>query len=286
MTPAGFDLQSQNGFYKLGFWVDFDATLEYLQLEKYFGECPFEILASGLGTYSIYIKNLSEAFPNEKLVIDNFSKFPRIYTSKTASGVNDQCIQFPSEFVLKVHQLIIGDGWVLPRRVVDKDAYYMGNCWYIAQKSKDPKSHYGSVIISSKGEILGTGFNGPPRQFNDYSFSWSREDGTINKYPKVRHAEQCAIDRAYHRKSELENSVLYVNGHPCIYCSNSIIEAGIKKVIYWHSPNVENKMMNNKLEIESAKENFRLAKVELIPYFQKLSHIESWVEDLRAKGVI
>ena len=42
-----------------------------------------------------------------------------------------------------------------------KDTYYLSIAYVVAQASFDPSSKCGSVIVSTDGRILSTGYNGP-----------------------------------------------------------------------------------------------------------------------------
>lgn len=115
---------------------------------------------------------------------------------------------------------------VSPRETPDADDFYMGMAVWYASKSKDPHTQVGAVIISSDNRPLGFGYNGPPRQINDTSFSWSRPE----KYKYIYHAEENAIDYA---TENLSGSTLYVSAFPCSRCMLKIVRNGIRKVIYF-----------------------------------------------------
>ena len=70
---------------------------------------------------------------------------------------------------------------ISPRNVPERDSKYMALAWIVAGFSKDPNTQCGAIIIDSKNNPLGWGYNGPPRLIDDNSFSWGRPE----KYDKI-----------------------------------------------------------------------------------------------------
>ena len=68
-----------------------------------------------------------------------------------------------------------------------------------------------------------------PKGCSDDEFPWDRE-GTETKYPFVVHSELNAILNACGR--DLRGSRIYVTLFPCNECAKSIIQSGIKEVLY------------------------------------------------------
>ena len=96
----------------------------------------------------------------------------------------------------------------------------------IANKSKDPNTRVGCVILGKDHEVLGTGYNAFPKGVNEPSSRWSRPE----KYKYIYHAEENAIDYA---TENLSGSTLYVSAFPCSRCMLKIVRNGIRKVIYF-----------------------------------------------------
>jgi len=114
-----------------------------------------------------------------------------------------------------------------PRKVPNKDDYYMGMAWWSSRRSKDPRTQCGALIISKHNIPLGTGYNGPPRQIDDNAIDWSAPA----KYPYMKHSEVNAIK---HSNPELlDGATLYINGRPCKDCMLDIVDAGVKRVVYY-----------------------------------------------------
>lgn len=109
------------------------------------------------------------------------------------------------------------------------DEYFMGIAALAAKRSKDPNTQVGACIVSTDDVILSTGYNGMPKGCSDDEFPWGRE-GTETKYPFVVHSELNAILNACGR--DLRGSRIYVTLFPCNECAKSIIQSGIKEVLY------------------------------------------------------
>lgn len=111
------------------------------------------------------------------------------------------------------------------------DEYFMGVSILSGMRSKDPSTQVGACIIDDDKKIVATGYNGAPRGINDKDFPWSREGDFLDtKYAYVCHAELNAILNA--TKESLKNCTIYVALFPCNECAKSIIQSGIKKVVY------------------------------------------------------
>ena len=113
------------------------------------------------------------------------------------------------------------------------DEYFLLIADTVRQKSKDPSSKIGAVIVNKDHSVLSTGFNGFPRGINEtIGARWVRPD----KYKYVAHAESNAIFNACKTGVALEGSTLYLLGMgppaaPCTECAKAIIQSGIKRVV-------------------------------------------------------
>ena len=100
---------------------------------------------------------------------------------------------------------------------------------HIARWSKDPSTKVGCVVVGEDREIRSTGFNGFPRGIED-------NDGRLNdrdkKYPLICHAEENAIMHAARIGVSLKGSTAFVTWPPCSRCARSLIQAGIREVVY------------------------------------------------------
>ena len=100
---------------------------------------------------------------------------------------------------------------------------------HIAQWSKDPSTKVGCVVVGEDREIRSTGFNGFPRGISDDAERLSSRD---TKYPLICHAEENAIMHAARIGVSLKGSTAYVTWPPCSRCARSLIQAGIKEIVY------------------------------------------------------
>ena len=116
-----------------------------------------------------------------------------------------------------------------PRTPISWDEYFMAIAELSAQRSKDPSTQVGSVIVDSMNRIVGIGYNGFPRGCSDSEFPWSKE-GEDNKYLYVVHAEANAILNK--NSSSIEGCKLFTTLFPCNECTKLILQCGIKEVIF------------------------------------------------------
>lgn len=123
-----------------------------------------------------------------------------------------------------------------------------------AQKSKDPSTKVGCVIVGQDNAVLSMGFNGFPRGVKEttnnidiYDESglivgcasgklldrWNRPE----KYSWVEHAERNAIYNAARHGICTLGAKAYLNfePHPCADCTRALIQAGIVEII---GPNI------------------------------------------------
>lgn len=108
------------------------------------------------------------------------------------------------------------------------DTYFMTLCFLIAQRSIDPNTKHGTVVVDEDHNILATGYNSPPRNCVDDIIPLTRPE----KYSVLLHAEEAAIVNAARNGIRLKDSIFYITGEPCIECLRKILSVGAKKVIY------------------------------------------------------
>jgi len=95
----------------------------------------------------------------------------------------------------------------------------------ISLRSHDPDTQHGSIIVDKDNIVVSQGFNGWPRGFNNDQIPMTRPE----KYSGMVHSELNAILCS---KRCLNGTKLYVTGPPCEKCWLSIIQSGIKEVVY------------------------------------------------------
>lgn len=148
---------------------------------------------------------------------------------------------------------------------IDWDEYFMGVAILSANRSKDPSTQVGACIVTPDKRIVGVGYNGLPAGCSDDDFPWNRDgDFLDNKYAYVCHAEVNAI---LNSTRSLKNCTIYVDLFPCNECAKSIIQSGIKEVVY-----LSDKYSDTEINIAS-KRLFNSAQIKLRklePKFDKL----------------
>lgn len=92
--------------------------------------------------------------------------------------------------------------------------------------SKD-STKVGAALVSDNS-IRMTGFNGPPRGVQDLPERRERPA----KYLYAAHAERNLIDFCAKGGISTEGATVYVTHHPCAPCACSLIQAGVKRVVY------------------------------------------------------
>ncbi|MCL1949604.1 MAG: dCMP deaminase family protein [Turicibacter sp.] len=116
------------------------------------------------------------------------------------------------------------------KNYIDWDQYFMGISLMSAMRSKDPSTQVGACIVNGDHKIVGIGYNGFPNGVSDTDFPWEREGDFLDtKYPYVVHAEQNAI---LNSTTRLNGCRIYVSLFPCHECAKTIIQSGIREVIY------------------------------------------------------
>lgn len=112
----------------------------------------------------------------------------------------------------------MSEGWI---------TYFLNICAVVAQKSKDPSTKVGCVIVNGHNAILSTGYNGLPRNVMEQPARYERPA----KYRWTEHAERNAIYNAARHGISLDGTTLFVTGlPPCADCARAIIQCGIKEV--------------------------------------------------------
>ena len=113
---------------------------------------------------------------------------------------------------------------------VSWDELFILQAALIAQKSKDPSTKVGCVIVGDDNAILSMGFNGFPRGVDESDPNrWKRPE----KYNWIEHAERNAIYNAARHGINLIGARVYLNWEPkpCADCTRALIQAGIKEII-------------------------------------------------------
>ena len=132
--------------------------------------------------------------------------------------------------------------------------YFMGFAEHAATKSKDP-TKVGAVLIGPDMEVRLTAFNGPPKGVLDTPDRFERP----TKYLFASHSEQNLVAFAAREGIRTKDCTVFVTHHPCSACSRSLIQAGIKRVVYG-----DGKTSMPQEEFEAAATMFREAGIECV----------------------
>lgn len=110
------------------------------------------------------------------------------------------------------------------------DECFMRLTHVIAERSKDPSTQNGAVIVDQNNVVVGIGYNGFPRGVDSDVFPWEREGKLSDtKYAYVCHAEENAV---YNANADTKNCKIYSGLFPCNECAKTLIQTGIAEIIY------------------------------------------------------
>jgi len=105
----------------------------------------------------------------------------------------------------------------------------MTMAYLVSMRSKDPSTRVGAVIVDSGMGVRATGYNGFPRGVHDYEERYLNKE---YKYFAENHAEENAILHCAKVGLSTVGCSIYSIWMPCAQCAKTIIQAGIKKVVY------------------------------------------------------
>lgn len=109
----------------------------------------------------------------------------------------------------------------------DWNTWFLEGVYWVASKSKDPKTKIGAIIVKDK-HIVSTGYNGLPIGVDDRITARTERP---EKYKWFEHGERNAIYAAAKFGISTEGAILYTNALPCADCARGIIQSGIKTVV-------------------------------------------------------
>ena len=151
------------------------------------------------------------------------------------------------------------------------DEWFMRHVYLVSEKSKDPKTKIGAVIVK-ENHIISSGYNGFPIGVNDLP---ERYDDRQIKYSMISHAEDNSVITAARFGISTKDTTLYTQGIPCNECAKSIIQSGIKEVVIhkqWPS------MIQKWIESCKISEQMLSESGVKIRWFDKLLGISGWLD--------
>lgn len=106
------------------------------------------------------------------------------------------------------------------------DEYFMILAETSANKSKDPSTHVGCVLVDQDHAVISTGYNGLPRGVPDEK--WILTD-RATKLRLVLHAEENALLFA---RRDIRGATCYVwPMPPCAKCASKLVQAGVARIV-------------------------------------------------------
>lgn len=112
--------------------------------------------------------------------------------------------------------------------------YFLTMTFIVAQRSIDPSTKCGAVLVSADRRILSTGYNGPIKGVNDAIIPLERPA----KYAHLIHAEENCLLAYNGSKQDLDGATMYVTGTPCHKCLRMTLQKGILKIVCSSNPTV------------------------------------------------
>lgn len=106
------------------------------------------------------------------------------------------------------------------------EKWALGIAKQTAERSRDPSTKCGAVILREDKSVCSVGYNGFPRAMEDKQ-EWY--DNRVEKYDRVIHAEMNALLAA---KESVNGMTLYVSAPTCKDCAKHVIASGIKRVCW------------------------------------------------------
>lgn len=118
-------------------------------------------------------------------------------------------------------------------KVLDYETYFMLMALLVKERSKDPKTQVGAVIVKNN-RLLSTGYNGTTKGLSDDEMPWNSLGETNGDLFQIKnsfviHAEANALDLV---RQDLTGASIYVTLFPCHECAKRICNAGISDVYY------------------------------------------------------
>lgn len=156
------------------------------------------------------------------------------------------------------------------KKRIDWDQYFMVQAALLASRSTCKRLSVGAVLVRDKRIIAG-GYNG----------SVSGDDHCIDEGCYLRdghcvrtiHAEMNAILQCAHFGMSTDGASLYVTDFPCLQCTKSLLQAGIKEINYirnYHNDDYAMKLIKLK--------NVRLRQINLDQDILDQVHLDQYID--------
>jgi len=156
------------------------------------------------------------------------------------------------------------------------DNYYLTMAFVVAQRSIDPNTRCGCVIVSKDNRVLATGYNGPIKQSDDKKIPMTRPE----KYAHFIHSEENALLAYSGSTQDISGATAYVTGRPCHRCLRDLIQKGITHIIY--GPNVTKVLDRADYEAQlimlEAHPEVEIREISNEPVFKLLHDTEAYIK--------
>ncbi len=118
------------------------------------------------------------------------------------------------------------------------DKYFIDITRLVATRSTCLRRGVGALLVKDRN-ILATGYNGAPSGISHCSKTGCLREqlnvpsGERHELCRGLHAEQNAIIQAARHGINIDGATLYCTTMPCVICTKMLINAGIKRVVYY-----------------------------------------------------
>lgn len=113
----------------------------------------------------------------------------------------------------------------------------MDLAFQVSKGSKCVRAQYGTIIVTKRGGISSTGYNGKPTRSTNDAICY--REGLPPNAPKENcciHSEWNAI--MFSDPEERQGGTMYVSGIPCNDCALLIMQSGIARLVYFDGASV------------------------------------------------
>lgn len=117
-------------------------------------------------------------------------------------------------------------GGFMNKKQLEWDKYFLKIAGTVAEKSKDPSSKMGCVIVDKNKRVVSLGYNGLPQGANESKMTLSERP---MKYYFAIHSEMNALLFAH---QDLTGCTIYNRVATCENCLKYCLQAGIKRFVY------------------------------------------------------
>lgn len=147
------------------------------------------------------------------------------------------------------------------------DEYYVTIAFVVAQRSFDPSTKCGCVIVSKDNRVLSTGYNGPLKGSTDENIPLTRD----LRYHMFLHSEENALLAYNGSQRDIQDATAYVNSLPCHKCLRMLLQKGITRIVY---SDVKKAKCVDKIDLKAQKMMLKDRKVEIkVIFSQKIADL-------------